>query len=120
MSNCVHLRDKQCLEPFAYLNQIPGKDVRGALIDCFNEWLQLPSDIILIIKDIISSLHNASLLVDDIEDNSKLRRGLPVAHSIFGIANRTDFCDIVIFLFVQKFTSVSPITTPRCFEKKLV
>jgi geranylgeranyl diphosphate synthase type 3 len=27
-------------------------------------------------------LHNASLLVDDIEDSSILRRGIPVAHKV--------------------------------------
>ena len=36
------------------------------------------------IKQIVGYLHNASLLVDDIEDNSKLRRGKPVAHMIYG------------------------------------
>lgn len=70
------------LEPFDYINQNPGKDVRGILIDCFQFWLQVPPDKISVIKDIIRSLHNASLLIDDIEDNSKLRRGQPVAHSI--------------------------------------
>ena len=70
------------LEPYAYLKQIPGKDVRGHLIDCFQAWLQIPEEKVAAIKDIIDSLHNASLLIDDIEDGSKLRRGVPVAHSI--------------------------------------
>jgi geranylgeranyl diphosphate synthase type 3 len=70
------------LEPYAYLKQIPGKDVRGHLIDCFQAWLLIPEEKVAAIKDIIDSLHNASLLIDDIEDGSKLRRGVPVAHSI--------------------------------------
>jgi geranylgeranyl diphosphate synthase type 3 len=70
------------LEPFEYLKQIPGKDVRGLLIDCFQQWLQAPEEKIAMIKDIVDSLHNASLLVDDIEDGSKMRRGVPVAHAI--------------------------------------
>ena len=36
------------------------------------------------IGEIVQMLHNASLLLDDIEDNSILRRGIPVAHKIFG------------------------------------
>ena len=31
---------------------------------------------------IVQMLHNASLLVDDIEDHSILRRGIPVAHKV--------------------------------------
>ncbi len=119
-SSCTHLRDKQCLEPFAYLNQIPGKDIRGALIDCFNEWLQLPNDKIVIIKEIISSLHNASLLVDDIEDNSKLRRGLPVAHSIFGIANTINCANYVYFLALQKCNELNNKDAMNTFVLELL
>ena len=119
-SSCTHLRDKQCLEPFAYLNQIPGKDIRGALIDCFNEWLQLPNDKIVNIKEIISSLHNASLLVDDIEDNSKLRRGLPVAHSIFGIANTINCANYVYFLALQKCNELNNKDAMNTFVLELL
>lgn len=37
-----------------------------------------------------SYLHTASLLVDDIEDGSELRRGVPVAHKIFGTQNENN------------------------------
>ena len=39
------------------------------------------------IAEMVGVLHNASLMVDDIEDGSRLRRGVPVCHSIFGIPN---------------------------------
>ena len=39
---------------------------------------------VIAIGEIVQMLHNASLLLDDIEDNSILRRGIPVAHKIFG------------------------------------
>ena len=120
VSSCAHLRDKQCLEPFSYLNNIPGKDIRGALIDCFNEWLQLPNDKIVVIKEIISSLHNASLLVDDIEDNSKLRRGLPVAHSIFGIANTINCANYVYFLALQKCNELNNKDAMNTFVLELL
>ena len=83
-----HQTDQALLEPYRYISSVPGKDVRGKLIDCFQLWLQVDEGgrILSEIKEIVALLHNASLLVDDIEDNSKLRRGVPVAHSIFGIA----------------------------------
>ena len=80
-----HAVDDACLAPFHYISETPGKDVRGALIDAFNQWLEIPSDKVDAIKSVVSRLHNASLLVDDIEDGSRLRRGQPVAHAIFGV-----------------------------------
>ena len=53
-------------------------------------------------QDIIASLHNASLLVDDIEDSSKLRRGVPCAHTIYGIANTINCANYVFFLALEK------------------
>jgi geranylgeranyl diphosphate synthase, type III len=98
-NDLCHCKDETILEPYQYLSKIPGKDVRGILLDAFQVWLQIPNDKIERIKMIISSLHNArytfppltipslfvtlpSLLIDDIEDNSKMRRGVPVAQSI--------------------------------------
>ncbi|XP_024617219.1 geranylgeranyl pyrophosphate synthase isoform X6 [Neophocaena asiaeorientalis asiaeorientalis] len=73
------------LEPYKYLLQLPGKQVRTKLSQAFNHWLKVPEDKLQIIIEVTEMLHNASLLIDDIEDNSKLRRGFPVAHSIYGI-----------------------------------
>jgi geranylgeranyl diphosphate synthase type 3 len=47
-------------------------------------------------------LHTASLLVDDVEDSSLLRRGLPVAHSIFGTAQTINSANYVYFLALQE------------------
>jgi geranylgeranyl diphosphate synthase type 3 len=80
-----HEYDESLLESFRYIQAIPGKDVRGKLIDCFQLWFHAPDDKVQVVKSIISDLHNASLLVDDIEDRSVLRRGVPVAHSVFGV-----------------------------------
>merc|ERR1719261_1112302 len=77
-----HAGDASILEPFAYISETPGKDVRGALIHAFNVWLKIPPEKVTQIKSIISRLHNASLLVDDIEDGSQLRRGKPVPYTL--------------------------------------
>jgi geranylgeranyl diphosphate synthase type 3 len=98
-----HKLDPSLLEAFRYINGVPGKDVRGKLIDCFQLWLQVDSPQILDkIKDIVGDLHNASLLIDDIEDNSKLRRGNPVAHSIFGVPSVINTANYVYFLALAK------------------
>lgn len=47
-------------------------------------------------------LHNASLLIDDIEDNSILRRGVPVAHHIYGVASTINAANYTYFLGLEK------------------
>lgn len=54
------------------------------------------------IEDLVEMLHNASLLIDDIQDNSKLRRGSPVAHSIYGVPLTINAANYVYFLAMQK------------------
>ena len=80
-----HELDMPLIEPYTYINGIPGKNIREKLIDSWNLFYHCPAEKVEEIKKIITMLHNASLLIDDIEDNSKLRRGVPVAHSIFGV-----------------------------------
>eukprot|EP00904_Undaria_pinnatifida_P004111 jgi/Undpi1/13700/HiC_scaffold_9.g03354.m1 len=96
-SSPQHEVDEHVMEPFHYINQVSGKDVRGKLIDAFQVWLIIPGDKIDTIKEVVGMLHNASLLVDDIEDNSKLRRGVPVAHSIYGVASTINTANYVYF-----------------------
>lgn len=71
--------------PLNYLLQHPGKGVRSQVLEGFNTWMGVPASSLQIITNSIQMLHTASLLVDDIEDDSVLRRGLPVAHSIYGV-----------------------------------
>ena len=77
-------QDQQLLEPMLYLLQVPGKNVRKKLLGAFNIWTKVPEDKVSAIGELVQMLHNASLLLDDIEDNSILRRGIPVAHKIYG------------------------------------
>ena len=76
------------------------------MIDCFQLWLQIgrssQPDVLDSVKAIIGDLHNASLMVDDIEDNSKLRRGNPVTHSIFGVATTINTANYAYFLALEK------------------
>lgn len=143
-----HRQDPALLESFRYINTMPGKNVRGKMIDCFQLWLKVKvndgddghnnqdtttttttttksssssttaataetatattieeattNDVLNAIKDIVGDLHNASLMIDDIEDNSKLRRGCPVAHSIFGIPTVINGANYAYFLALEK------------------
>lgn len=87
--------------PFNHVAQVKGKEIRAQLIDAFNLWIRLPEETVNTVKDVTGKLHNASLLIDDIEDNSQLRRGVPCAHLIFGVANTINSANYVYFEAMQ-------------------
>ncbi|KAJ4352421.1 uncharacterized protein N0V89_007769 [Didymosphaeria variabile] len=72
--------------PASYTSALPSKNIRDKAADALNIWLNVPPADLSNIKRIVNMLHNASLMFDDIEDGSTLRRGSPAAHTIFGIA----------------------------------
>ncbi|KAI0800350.1 terpenoid synthase [Fomes fomentarius] len=90
------------LEPFTHIYSVPGKEIRGQMIEAFNLWLNVPADKLKIISKVVSMLHTASLLVDDIEDDAQLRRGVPVAHKIYGIPQTINSANYVYFLAYQE------------------
>jgi geranylgeranyl diphosphate synthase, type III len=63
-------------------------------------------------------LHNASLLIDDIQDNSKLRRGAPVAHSIYGVPLTINAANYVYFLAMQKALTLKHPDVTQIFVGK--
>ena len=74
--------DQILLEPYYYLCQHPGKDIRSKLILAFDQWLPLEKSQREKITEIIEMLHTASLMVDDVEDGSNLRRSVPGTPSL--------------------------------------
>ncbi|KAJ5855860.1 geranylgeranyl pyrophosphate synthase (AtmG) [Penicillium soppii] len=89
------------------------KDIRGKLISAFNEALKIPEAKLQTIKDVVGLLHVASLLIDDIEDSSTLRRGFPVAHRIFGIPQTINSAN---FMYFQAQSRLSQLHQPDAFE----
>lgn len=87
------LSTEHVLAPFDYTSSLPSKGVRDALTDALNVWLQVPPSVLAQVKTIIGTLHNASLMLDDIGDSSQLRRGKPAAHTIFGVPSTINAAD---------------------------
>ncbi|XP_006638773.1 geranylgeranyl pyrophosphate synthase isoform X1 [Lepisosteus oculatus] len=108
------------LEPYRYLLQLPGKQVRTKLSQAFNHWLNVPDDKLQVIIEVTEMLHNASLLIDDIEDNSKLRRGFPVAHSIYGIPSVINSANYVYFLGLEKVLTLEHPEAVQVFTRQLL
>lgn len=80
------------LDPLAEVISNPGKRVRGQLVAlCY----RLASDESVpsltairkcrLFADVVEFIHAASLVVDDIEDDSRMRRGRPALHVRYGV-----------------------------------
>lgn len=113
-------KDNILLGPFEYLYAQPGKDIRSQLITAFNQWLEVPSESLEIITKVIGMLHTSSLLVDDVQDSSLLRRGLPVAHSIFGTAQTINSANYVYFLALQELQKLRSPNTITIYTEELL
>lgn len=72
------------------------------------------------IIEVTEMLHNASLLIDDIEDSSKLRRGFPVAHSIYGIPSVINSANYVYFLGLEKMLTLEHPEAVQVFTRQLL
>jgi geranylgeranyl diphosphate synthase, type III len=55
-------QDQKVLGPYKYYSAQSGKNMRSRLVDAFNNWLEVPSEELTIIKRVVEMLHNASLL----------------------------------------------------------
>nr|POE80829.1 geranylgeranyl pyrophosphate synthase [Quercus suber] len=106
--------------PFDYIESHPGKDIRSQLIAAFNAWLQVPSASLAIITRVVGMLHTASLLVDDVEDDSKLRRGVPVAHSIFGTAQTINSANYIYFCALQELLKLNNPEVIQIYTEELL
>lgn len=113
-------KDRVIMGPFEYLNEQRGKDFRSQLIAAFNAWLDVPPASIEVITKVVGMLHTASLLIDDVEDNSLLRRGLPVAHSLFGVPQTINSANYVYFCALEELQKLRNPTCVAVFADELL
>ena len=108
------------LEPYSHIVRLAGKNIRNKLIAGFNQWLCVPEEKIIKIEEIIQMLHNASLLVDDIEDSSILRRGQPCAHLIYGQASTINCSTYVMFIGLEKVLALGHPQAVTVFSQQML
>ncbi|KAG0660986.1 geranylgeranyl pyrophosphate synthetase [Monosporozyma unispora] len=85
-------------KPYLHISQQQGKKFRSKLIQIFNQFYQLPESVLTVLQEMIEILHNSSLMIDDIEDNSVLRRGIKTSHLVFGIPMTINSANYMYFI----------------------
>ncbi|TAQ90468.1 hypothetical protein B7494_g1208 [Chlorociboria aeruginascens] len=108
-----HLKFEQIiLAPFNYIESLPSKRVSERFIDALNIWFAVPEQIVDSIKYIASALVTSSMMLDDIEDNSTLRRGKPAAHVIYGASQTVNSAN---YAYVHAVAELGKLEDPACF-----
>jgi geranylgeranyl diphosphate synthase, type I len=83
-----------------YVLKRPGKRVRARLALDLAESLQLPPEHGITLASAVELLHNASLVLDDVQDRDEMRRGQASAWRAFG---RSQAINLGTFLIGQSF-----------------
>ena len=107
---------------------MPSKGIRNSAIDALDAWYHVPEKSLITIREIISMLHSCSLMyisflcllssaeltahllfrLDDIEDNSPLRRGFPATHMVFGVSQTINSANLLLIKALRAAESLSP------------
>lgn len=111
------LADDLVRAPFDWCAAAPSKQFRSSLIDALNIWTRVPTRSLETIKDIGSKLHNASLLLDDIEDRSPLRRGRPAAYTVYGVAETINSANFAILEATSRTQSLNSQSSVVFYER---
>lgn len=106
------------MEPYAYLDARPGKEFRSHLLDAFHVWMpSVVSEALTHIKAMVRRLHHASLMMDDVEDASDMRRGAPAAHTVFGIAQTINTANYAYFQVLSDMARLEPRALPALIRE---
>lgn len=112
--------DTALLGPFNYLANNPGHNIREHLIAAFGAVIKVDSADLAVISHITMLLHNASLLVDDVEDNSLLRRGLPAAHCLFGVPQTINSANYMYFVALQEVLKLKSHVAVSIYTEEMI
>nr|A0A858EAD5.1 RecName: Full=IDS-like terpene synthase 2; Short=ILTPS2 [Melampsora lini]QIG55794.1 terpene synthase [Melampsora lini] len=102
--------EKIMLEPYTHLGINTAKELPSMVTKAFNHWYQVPQPALDIILQIVGPIHAACLLIDDIQDDSDLRGGNPVAHKVYGVAQTINTATYVCFDAYHKISKLTPFS----------
>jgi geranylgeranyl pyrophosphate synthase len=91
------------MEPILYYKKMKSKKMRSKLVQNLGIKYNINHDIITLMSEFIDDLHNASLVIDDIQDNSNLRRNNKTAHLKYGLSMSIGATNLYIFRKMNDF-----------------
>lgn len=95
--------------PYEYILSLYGKNHFEKLIHCLDPTLEeRDPDWFALILEIMDAIHFGAILVDDVTDNSRLRKGQLPAHKIYGSAETINRAYLRIFQVIGRCSEAKP------------
>jgi geranylgeranyldiphosphate transferase len=99
--------------PYEYIINIYGKNHFAKIVRLLDPTLEHQDPVsFALILEIMDAIHFGAILVDDVADNSMLRKGQTAAHRIYGTAETINRAYLVIFQVIEKCRIVKPSSIP--------
>ena len=76
---------RELIEPVLYYEKLKGKNIRNIIIKDLAKFINIENRVVAPLIKFTEMMHNAALVIDDIQDNSLIRRNNPCAHIKYGI-----------------------------------
>jgi geranylgeranyl pyrophosphate synthase len=108
------LLDRSLFEPVSDFSRRQGKRIRGSLIQCVYEMAGGQGVVPEAVVDAIESLHAGSLVIDDVQDDSRSRRGRPTLHHQIGVPLAINAGNWIYFQALEYLSRSQLPTAMRC------
>ena len=96
------------IAPYSYVASMQGKDIRPMMTFSLIQSVGLNPEDAETIANTVQEIHNASLVADDIEDRSDLRRGAPCAHHVYGFPTAFNASTLAMLKTLQRLNQKDP------------
>ncbi|PGH06282.1 hypothetical protein GX51_02479 [Blastomyces parvus] len=77
--------ETMCMAPFEYIISSPSKGNLSRLVEGLRAWIPgLRDESVNVIETAVTMVYHNLLMIDDIQDGSQTRRGMPAAYILYG------------------------------------
>jgi len=90
--NQDNILEKIWLQPLKYMMSIHDEPASADMRKICQSWIDVPEDKFAHAEKLIKTFYYASLLLDDVQDNSTMRGSIPVTHSVYGVPSAMNSC----------------------------
>ena len=99
--------------PYEYILDVYGNNHFKNIVQLLDPTLEQRDPIWFnLILEIMDTIHFGAILVDDVTDNSILRKGKTAAHRIYGSSETVNRAYLRIFQIIEKCRSIKPSAVP--------
>ena len=109
-------RDASLLDSVFYTYDRPGKGVRSRLVRALAQRFAVPAPTLDNLCSFIEQFHQLSLMIDDIQDGSDLRREQQCAYKSFGIAETLGAAYLQLFRLLADVPQAFPVRSAMVTE----